>query len=396
MILFVSHDAKRAGAPMALLHLLRWIRRNTRLEFEVLLMGDGDLRPEFESLGAVHEGYRKDWRSLLDRAVRKARRSLPGAAGRPEPRDGATFASAALRRRLRPERFRMIYANTITNGRIVAQLARPGQPVITHVHEMDSWIDLAGPDNWRQVVDHTTRFIAVADAVRRAVVARGVPDARVTVIPECAQPPAADAARSRRLLVERLGIDPASLIVCGGGLEVWRKGRDLFVQLAAACRRTIDLPETHFIWIGAAADPETARCLELDARRSGCLDRVHWLGHVTNPQDYLAAADVFAMTSREDPMPLVAIEAGMLGVPVVCFTEAGGTSEWVGDECGRCVPILDVAAMAAAIRELALDPGLRGRLGRQAAARTAEIHSIDRVAAAIVGVIESTLAGAAA
>ena len=63
------------------------------------------------------------------------------------------------------------------------------------------------------------------------------------------------------------------------------------------------------------------------------------------------AADLLALTSREDPCPLVNMEAMESGLPVVAFDGAGGAPEVLGD-AGVCVPYLDVAAMAAAVREL--------------------------------------------
>ena len=49
-ILFVSHDASRTGAPIALLTFLRWLRANTDYRFEVLLGCGGPLEPAFEAL----------------------------------------------------------------------------------------------------------------------------------------------------------------------------------------------------------------------------------------------------------------------------------------------------------------------------------------------------------
>ena len=49
-ILFVSHDASRTGAPIALLTFLRWLRANTDYRFEVLLGSGGALEPAFEAL----------------------------------------------------------------------------------------------------------------------------------------------------------------------------------------------------------------------------------------------------------------------------------------------------------------------------------------------------------
>ena len=52
-VLFISHDATRTGAPMILLHLLRWLRANTELSFDVLLRDGGELAGEFEQTAQV-------------------------------------------------------------------------------------------------------------------------------------------------------------------------------------------------------------------------------------------------------------------------------------------------------------------------------------------------------
>src|SRR3954467_15345345 len=52
-VLFVSHDAMRTGAPVLLLHFLRWLRTNTRIDFEVVLRRGGELSAEFAALAPV-------------------------------------------------------------------------------------------------------------------------------------------------------------------------------------------------------------------------------------------------------------------------------------------------------------------------------------------------------
>lgn len=42
---------------------------------------------------------------------------------------------------------------------------------------------------------------------------------------------------------------------------------------------------------------------------------VFFIGHRDNVEDYFIAKGVYALTSREDPMPLIAIEAASLGLP---------------------------------------------------------------------------------
>ena len=52
-VLFVSHDAGATGAPFLLLHLLRWLRANTKLEFSVLLKKTGILESQFAAIAPV-------------------------------------------------------------------------------------------------------------------------------------------------------------------------------------------------------------------------------------------------------------------------------------------------------------------------------------------------------
>jgi glycosyltransferase involved in cell wall biosynthesis len=55
------------------------------------------------------------------------------------------------------------------------------------------------------------------------------------------------------------------------------------------------------------------------------------------------------MPSREDPFPLVCIEMGLLGIPIVCFEKATGTAEVLSNGGGKIIPYLDIESMAETI-----------------------------------------------
>jgi glycosyltransferase involved in cell wall biosynthesis len=60
--------------------------------------------------------------------------------------------------------------------------------------------------------------------------------------------------------------------------------------------------------------------------------------------------DLLLITSREDSIPLVGIEAGRLGIPIVCFKSASGLAGLVENEkCGIVVDYLDTESMADSI-----------------------------------------------
>jgi glycosyltransferase involved in cell wall biosynthesis len=93
--------------------------------------------------------------------------------------------------------------------------------------------------------------------------------------------------------------------------------------------------------------------------------RVRRLGMITDAQkrDFFAGLDVFALPSRSDSFGLVLLEAWANGLPNVAY-RAGGVADLVRHEHdGLLVPCGDVGGLAAALRQLVNDTGLRRHLG---------------------------------
>ena len=358
-VLFVSHDAHRHGAQLLLLHLLRWIRAHTPLEFEILLKGGGELVPEFEALAPTHR-----W-----------------------PLDPASP--------LRRADVGLVYSNTITNGEVLADVARGGQPVLTHVHELEHWIrHHVHPAHLREVVQRTSRWVAVSERVRATLIELlGVSPADVDLVyeflgPDLLRP--SDRATTQRIR-RALGVPDDAWVVGGSGTMDWRKGSDLFVQLAAAVRRLEPSRPVHFVWLGGAREGDAYAKLAHDARVAGVGDRVHFAGTVTTPAEHTACFDVFALVSREDPFPLVALEAASRQVPIVCFADAGGAPELVAHGCGYVVPYLQVEAMAERVLHLLRAPAERRAMGERGAAHVHAHHTVDVAGPRLVAIIEDLL-----
>lgn len=374
MILFISHDASRTGAPIGLLHVLNWFRNNTKYDFEILLKQDGVLAEDFKKIAVTHMIQEKNIFYRVSKKmgfVKESNFSIP--------------------RELKNKKFKLIYSNTITNGLLVSKLNANCSKVITHVHEMDSWIELSGKENWKAVIGQTNQYIAVSKAVKDVLIRRCVDKDIISLIPECASSKSNVSILNSEQIRKSLGIQKDSFVVVGGGAEMWRKGRDLFVQLAACVNRVKDDHDYHFIWLGVNEDKEAQMWFDIDLRNAGCFDKVHWVGNVNNPGDYLLAGDIFAMVSREDPMPLIAIEAGMYGLPIVCFDNAGGTAEWVNNQAGFCVDYLNVYEMSSAIKKICNNMDLRKSLSISAKKITHSMHSVNAVSSSINKVVINVL-----
>ncbi len=383
-VLFINHDASRSGAPIFLLNFLKWFSANSTIPFRVLSKNSGDMDRDFGEVATL---------SFFNRVLpRNSRlRSLLSAPWVQRLLDG--FHSKRLLKDIAADDIGLIYSNTITNGAVLKFLAAVNCPVVTHVHELEYWIHRSGPANMELVKSYTKHFIVVSEAVKEHLVTtHDIPEAQIEVIhgfiPISSLTDRLDPLSNPR---KELNIAADAFIVGSSGMETWRKGKDLFIQLAiAVLAKGGDVP-IHFVWVGGRCNETETYQIRHDLHHAGITEQVHFVDHVTNPMDYYSQFDVFAMVSREDPFPLVNLEAAALGKPIVCFDGGGGSPEFVEDDAGFVVPYLDIAAMADKLILLARDNKLRADLGSRGCAKVAENHDIPVGARRILDVIEQYL-----
>lgn len=186
------------------------------------------------------------------------------------------------------------------------------------------------------------RVIAISAAVRQTLVAAGVAPARITLVPS-----GVDAAEVRRAaspsLDQRaiLGLPPGTpLAVTVAALE---PAKDHATLLRAAAHARPLRPDLH--WVIAGAGPLAADIDRL-ARELGLADRVHRIGWTDRPEALLAAADVVVLSSAEEGLGTVVLDAVALGKPVVA-TRGGGLPDIVPAEW--LVPVGDAEALGQAV-----------------------------------------------
>jgi glycosyltransferase involved in cell wall biosynthesis len=134
--------------------------------------------------------------------------------------------------------------------------------------------------------------------------------------------PAAEARNARGAAFARGG----RLVVGMCGHASARKGADTFLETALAA------PQCDFLWVGAWRPDETADNIALEKFEREAPDNLYVAGSVDNPYPYMRQMDLFFLSSREDPNPLVVGEALLLGVPILAFSQ----STAIGDRIGRC------------------------------------------------------------
>ena len=377
-VLFLGHDASRTGAPLLLLEIVRWLGINSTLKMEIYLNGGGAIEDDYLKVARTFCN-RAGSQSLFGRALRKLRWNANS-----EP---------DLVSRYPVEHYPVVYANTIATCQAAMGLAQPGRRIIHHVHEMAYATDVyRAKEILRKAVPHTDVYIAASGAVKDFLIEIIlVPREKIRVIHEfpiagCLQLRAADIGNTIRL---RHGIPDNAFVIGMCGSPEWRKGTDIFVRLVQQVREIQEGKCCYFLWVGGERD--SYREVQFDVDKLGLRNICHFVPAVEDPSPYFKAFDLFALTSREDPFPLVMLEAAASGLPIVCFAQSGGATELVEADAGIIVPYLDVQAMARACVDLLVNEEKRKRFGAQAKIKVEGRYLLAQQGPKIRAVIESVL-----
>ncbi|HEU0052946.1 MAG TPA: glycosyltransferase, partial [Longimicrobium sp.] len=93
------------------------------------------------------------------------------------------------------------------------------------------------------------------------------------------------------------------------------------------------------------------------AHQLGVGERVHWLGHRDDVPQVLAGCDIFVLSSRNEGMANVMLEAMAVGTPVIA-ADVGGVRTALGPAPGHppagwIVPAEDPGALSTTLRSVA-------------------------------------------
>ena len=226
--------------------------------------------------------------------------------------------------------------------------------------------------------------IAVADASRIVTIPNGIDTARFTI-------PDAERLARRHAMRESLGIElDAPVAVCLSRLSPEKDVTNL-LEAFALCADTL-APSTRLL---IAGDGRLRASLEWHIDLLGLHGWAVLLGGFDRERvpDLLFAADVFALSSREEGLSLAVLEAMAAGLPVVA-TAVGGLPEAVAHGVtGLLAPPRDPAAFATALRQLLTDGGTRKLLGDAGKNRIAERFTQERMIAETFALYEWVVRG---
>jgi glycosyltransferase involved in cell wall biosynthesis len=327
-ILFIGHDASRTGAPIVLLHFLRWLKaNNTEIQADVLLLRGGELETEYRKVANVYVLPHREGQSIPRKVIRWLNRSIL--------RSGPWVPYY--------KNYDTVVGNTVATLEQIKVFKRRGARTISWLHELEYAIEvLVGKENFVELAKFVDQFIVGSKAVEDLLKQFGISN-RTCLAYDFWKTD--DSVRGNGSTVkEELGIPQDAFVVVGCGAMEWRKGVDFFLQLVSRVRSKS--ADVFFIWVGGDTEGLEPGDIQTrhDYKHFDLEGEVFFVGTQRNPHKFFAAMDVFALTSREDPFPLVCLEAASLGKPIICFEKSGGMPEFVEGDAGIVVPYGDVNA----------------------------------------------------
>jgi glycosyltransferase involved in cell wall biosynthesis len=172
------------------------------------------------------------------------------------------------------------------------------------------------------IIRNASGWIAVTESEYPQFEQYGVPVSRVTVIPNGVSEedfPVTDVAEFR----QRHELPDVPIILFMGRLNPI-KGPDLLLRAFIKSRHK--LPSHHLVFVGP--DGGMLASLRETVQQQGMNEIVHFLGYVGGADKSSAyrMASLLVIPSRQEAMSIVAIEAGICGVPVL-LTDQCGLSE---------------------------------------------------------------------
>lgn len=281
------------------------------------------------------------------------------------------------------------YSSKLILVSLMARLFR--RPVVLHLqtskHDEPDTVRAQGALAW-WAFRSASRYLSVSPGLTQRYLEAGLPESRIQEIPN-----GVDAARfapapaaERPALRRQLHLPEDRPIVLFVGVMMPDKQPHVLFDAWLQMRRATGLVST-LVFVGASnpklyelAD-RLAERVRADADASGFGGDVLFVPPTSAVEDYFRAADVFAMPSAREGLPIVLLEAMACGLPVIASRLPGSTDTMIEPGAnGLLVPPGDAGGLADGLARLLADPAEAERLGAAARQTVVARYTIERVA----------------
>ena len=229
------------------------------------------------------------------------------------------------------------YVNTVMLPDVVKLAKEINMPVVTHIHELSAMYSQVSSRDFETIVKDSDLIIGCSDTVCRCMKESG--SARVERLYSFVD--LSEIAPDKNKIAEirkEWGAGPEDFVWIMSGTTSDRKGFDLLPDIALQFPKG---SKVHLVWVGNPSPDGLVywtkhRCKDIDNVK------IHLIGAKKEDYySYMAAADGFMLTSRQEPFGMVLVEAAWLGKPIVTF-DSGGPTEFITPDLGTVVPHLNI------------------------------------------------------
>ena len=195
----------------------------------------------------------------------------------------------------------------------------------------------------KRAVRRFDHVVAVSEEIYHDLRAGGMPAERLSRIDNGISVPVLDA-HQRDEVRAQWNLAPGEKLVVQIG-RLARSKRNAFLLKAVS-----GLPRNIAARVVLVGDGEERAALADYARNVGIDGRVIFAGYRRDAADIMAAADVLAITSNKEGLPIVLLEAMAVGCPIIA-TAVGAIPQVLSSESAWIVPVDDDAALVRALHE---------------------------------------------
>ena len=268
-----------------------------------------------------------------------------------------------------------VHAGIFWEAQDIAAVAKcSGVPIVIRTEHLPFVSDdAAHRARYATAMRDVDQLVCVSSQARDSFVDAGMAPEHIAVIRNGAAVTVRSA--DRAAVRAALGLDQDSRIVLT--VARYTEQKDHRTLLDAIPAILAFEPRARFVWVGTGPLQD----LLMDAVRRQGLDRyVLFLGQRDDVPELMGAADIFALPSRFEGLPLVVLEAMAAGVPVVA-TRVCGTAEAVRHRVtGLLVEPGRPAELAAALVAVLGNPAWGAQLGERGRIRAQHRFSAERMA----------------
>lgn len=255
----------------------------------------------------------------------------------------------------------LIHSNSVRSGLIAAVSGLP----FTHFAH-----DFTTPRLLAPLLNRARQIFCCSEAVKADLVAKGVLESKLAVIPNGVVVRAAPQ-------VKKISHAPTIAIV--GRIDTW-KGQDVFLEMAELLHARLPLARFEIFGASTGHDPRTVAFeKQLHAKASG-KEFITFRGQVPAEEIYPRIDLLIQASTKPEPFGRTIIEALNTGVPVIA-TNAGGAREIMTGELSRfLVPPNSAATLAEKVMEVISSETLQNAFAAAARKRVQDFE-LSKVAA---------------